>query len=177
MLHLIFFAEEEVEKTVCIVQSTCINVHTMTGKDFIPPLPFPVRGGNAVESEMVWIRTTKHLNLNLHASLCFMQVSKVWVTKFGLLLERKNTATETQFCPPGYTLTIHISKCEVVQLHTCIQTIDSLLSCFFSSEGNLCPQFSACCILWMRLLQLCVNQEVTHMQIWLLYVWIKCLII
>ncbi|XP_011601409.2 anaphase-promoting complex subunit 1 [Takifugu rubripes] len=64
--------EEEVEKTVCIVQSACINVHTMTGKDFIPPLPFPV--------------------------------SKVWVTKFGLLLERKNTATEAQFCPPGEPL-------------------------------------------------------------------------
>uniref|UniRef100_A0A673CEJ0 Anaphase promoting complex subunit 1 n=1 Tax=Sphaeramia orbicularis TaxID=375764 RepID=A0A673CEJ0_9TELE len=32
--------EEEMEQTVCIVQSSCINVHTVTGKDFISPLPF-----------------------------------------------------------------------------------------------------------------------------------------
>uniref|UniRef100_I3IXS1 Anaphase-promoting complex subunit 1 n=1 Tax=Oreochromis niloticus TaxID=8128 RepID=I3IXS1_ORENI len=44
------------ELTVCIVQSSCVNVHTMTGKDFISPLPF--------------------------------QVSHVWATKFGLLMER-----------------------------------------------------------------------------------------
>uniref|UniRef100_A0A673CEI6 Anaphase-promoting complex subunit 1 n=1 Tax=Sphaeramia orbicularis TaxID=375764 RepID=A0A673CEI6_9TELE len=31
---------EEMEQTVCIVQSSCINVHTVTGKDFISPLPF-----------------------------------------------------------------------------------------------------------------------------------------
>uniref|UniRef100_A0A8C9YH22 Anaphase-promoting complex subunit 1 n=1 Tax=Sander lucioperca TaxID=283035 RepID=A0A8C9YH22_SANLU len=55
--------EEEVEQTVCIVQSSCVNVHTVTGKDFISPLPF--------------------------------QVSNVWATKFGLLLERKNTATDS----------------------------------------------------------------------------------
>uniref|UniRef100_A0A8C6KZ34 Anaphase promoting complex subunit 1 n=1 Tax=Nothobranchius furzeri TaxID=105023 RepID=A0A8C6KZ34_NOTFU len=48
---------DEVEQTICIVQSSCINVHTVTGKDFISPLPF--------------------------------QVSNVWATKFGLLLERK----------------------------------------------------------------------------------------
>lgn len=48
MLHWIFFVVEEVEKTVCIVQSACINVHTMTGKDFIPPLPFPVREGKLI---------------------------------------------------------------------------------------------------------------------------------
>uniref|UniRef100_A0A7N8XWN5 Anaphase-promoting complex subunit 1 n=1 Tax=Mastacembelus armatus TaxID=205130 RepID=A0A7N8XWN5_9TELE len=35
--------DEEVEQTVCIVQSSCINVHTITGKDFISPLPFQVR--------------------------------------------------------------------------------------------------------------------------------------
>uniref|UniRef100_A0A3Q3R8Z7 Uncharacterized protein n=1 Tax=Monopterus albus TaxID=43700 RepID=A0A3Q3R8Z7_MONAL len=35
---------EEVEKTVCIIQSSCVNVHTVTGKDFISPLPFQVRG-------------------------------------------------------------------------------------------------------------------------------------
>uniref|UniRef100_A0A4W6EXS5 Anaphase-promoting complex subunit 1 n=1 Tax=Lates calcarifer TaxID=8187 RepID=A0A4W6EXS5_LATCA len=64
--------EEEVEQTVCIVQSSCVNVHTVTGKDFISPLPF--------------------------------QVSDVWATKFGLLLERKNTATDAQLSPPGEPL-------------------------------------------------------------------------
>ncbi|KAM7408400.1 hypothetical protein PAMA_002224 [Pampus argenteus] len=64
--------EEEVEQTVCIVQSSCVNVHTVTGKDFISPLPF--------------------------------QVLNVWATKFGLLLERKNTATDGQLCPPGEPL-------------------------------------------------------------------------
>ncbi|XP_008298246.1 anaphase-promoting complex subunit 1 [Stegastes partitus] len=64
--------EEEVEHTVCIVQSSCVNVHTVTGKDFISPLPF--------------------------------QVSNVWATKFGLLLERKNTANDAQLSPPGEPL-------------------------------------------------------------------------
>ncbi|MED6286718.1 hypothetical protein CHARACLAT_009051 [Characodon lateralis] len=63
---------EEVEQTVCIVQSSCINVHTVTGKDFISPLPF--------------------------------QVSNVWATKFGLLLERKNAANDTQSNLPGELL-------------------------------------------------------------------------
>uniref|UniRef100_A0A3Q0RVK0 Anaphase-promoting complex subunit 1 n=1 Tax=Amphilophus citrinellus TaxID=61819 RepID=A0A3Q0RVK0_AMPCI len=64
--------EEEVEHTVCIVQSSCVNVHTVTGKDFISPLPF--------------------------------QVSNVWATKFGLLMERKNTANDAQLSPPGEPL-------------------------------------------------------------------------
>lgn len=64
--------EEEVELTVCIVQSSCVNVHTMTGKDFISPLPF--------------------------------QVSNVWATKFGLLMERKNTANDAHFSSPGEPL-------------------------------------------------------------------------
>uniref|UniRef100_A0A3Q1II57 Anaphase-promoting complex subunit 1 n=1 Tax=Anabas testudineus TaxID=64144 RepID=A0A3Q1II57_ANATE len=63
---------EEVEQTVCIVQSSCVNIHTVTGKDFIAPLPF--------------------------------QVSNVWATKFGLLLERKNAATDAQLNPPGEPL-------------------------------------------------------------------------
>ncbi|XP_028982960.1 anaphase-promoting complex subunit 1 isoform X2 [Betta splendens] len=63
---------EEEEQTVCIIQSSCVNVHTVTGKDFIAPLPF--------------------------------QVSNVWATKFGLLLERKNTATDTQLNSPGEPL-------------------------------------------------------------------------
>ncbi|KAM9365814.1 anaphase-promoting complex subunit 1 isoform 2-T3 [Pholidichthys leucotaenia] len=64
--------EDEVEHTVCIVQSSCINVHTVTGKDFISPLPF--------------------------------QVSNVWATSFGLLLERKNTTNDTQLTSPGEPL-------------------------------------------------------------------------
>ncbi|KAM8852237.1 anaphase-promoting complex subunit 1 isoform 1-T1 [Synchiropus picturatus] len=64
--------EEKVEHTVCIVQSCCINVHTVAGKDFLSPLPF--------------------------------QVLKVWPTKFGLLLERKTTAADSQHCPPGESL-------------------------------------------------------------------------
>lgn len=36
-----------------------------------------------------------------------LQVSNVWATKFGLLLERKNTATDTQLNPPGYRLPLH----------------------------------------------------------------------
>uniref|UniRef100_A0A3P8R8S0 Anaphase-promoting complex subunit 1 n=1 Tax=Astatotilapia calliptera TaxID=8154 RepID=A0A3P8R8S0_ASTCA len=55
------------ELTVCIVQSSCVNVHTMTGKDFISPLPF--------------------------------QVSNVWATKFGLLMERKNTGLSSYSTP------------------------------------------------------------------------------
>jgi len=38
--------EEQEEQTVCIVQSSCINVHTVSGKDFTSPLPFQVRGGD-----------------------------------------------------------------------------------------------------------------------------------
>ncbi|XP_035256642.1 anaphase-promoting complex subunit 1 isoform X2 [Anguilla anguilla] len=34
--------QDVVEQTVCIVQSTCVNVHSMSGKDFISPLPFQV---------------------------------------------------------------------------------------------------------------------------------------
>ncbi|MBN3295003.1 APC1 protein, partial [Amia calva] len=57
-----------VEQTVCIVQSTCVNVHSVTGKDFISPLPF--------------------------------QVSTVWPTKFGLLFERNNPASDFPQSPP-----------------------------------------------------------------------------
>ncbi|KAJ8250814.1 hypothetical protein COCON_G00227360 [Conger conger] len=61
-----------VERTVCIVQSTCVNVHTMSGKDFISPLPF--------------------------------QVSTLWPTKFGLLFERRNPASDVPMSPPRETL-------------------------------------------------------------------------
>ncbi|XP_029925763.1 anaphase-promoting complex subunit 1 isoform X2 [Myripristis murdjan] len=64
--------EEEMEQTVCIVQSSCVNVHSTTGKDFISPLPF--------------------------------QLSNLWATKFGLLLERKNPASDALLSPPGEPL-------------------------------------------------------------------------
>ncbi|KAM4607119.1 anaphase-promoting complex subunit 1 [Polymixia lowei] len=64
--------DEEVEQTVCIVQSSCVHVHSVTGKDFIAPLPF--------------------------------QVSSLWATKFGLLLERKYTASDPPLSPPGEPL-------------------------------------------------------------------------
>ncbi|XP_048864523.1 anaphase-promoting complex subunit 1 isoform X2 [Brienomyrus brachyistius] len=60
--------KEIVEQTVCIVQNTCVNVHSVTGKDFISPLPF--------------------------------QVSTLWPTKFGLLFERKNPASDAPMSPP-----------------------------------------------------------------------------
>lgn len=56
-----------VERTVCIAQSTCVSVHSVSGKDFISPLPF--------------------------------QVSSLWSTAFGLLLERKNLITDDVMGP------------------------------------------------------------------------------
>ncbi|KAM3862835.1 anaphase-promoting complex subunit 1 [Diretmus argenteus] len=64
--------EGEVEQTVCIAQSSCVNVHSVTGKDFISPLPF--------------------------------QVSNLWATKFGLLLERKSPSSDAPLSPPGEAL-------------------------------------------------------------------------
>uniref|UniRef100_A0A8C8DW23 Anaphase-promoting complex subunit 1 n=1 Tax=Oryzias sinensis TaxID=183150 RepID=A0A8C8DW23_9TELE len=63
---------KDFEHTVCIVQSSCVNVHSVTGKDFLSPLPF--------------------------------QVSNAWATQFGLLLERKSTANDTQLGSPGEAL-------------------------------------------------------------------------
>ncbi|KAG7280265.1 hypothetical protein CRUP_026806 [Coryphaenoides rupestris] len=37
-----FTVDTPVQQTVCILQSSCINVHSVTGKDFISPLPFQV---------------------------------------------------------------------------------------------------------------------------------------
>ncbi|TRY97620.1 hypothetical protein DNTS_004749 [Danionella cerebrum] len=59
--------KDVVEQSVCIAQGTCVNVHSMSGKDFISPLPF--------------------------------QVSTLWPTKFGLLLERKNITVDGQMSP------------------------------------------------------------------------------
>ncbi|XP_031434697.1 anaphase-promoting complex subunit 1 isoform X2 [Clupea harengus] len=61
-------SKEIVEHTVCIAQSTCVNVHSVSGKDFIAPLPF--------------------------------QVSTLWPTMFGLLLERKHLTTDVPMSPP-----------------------------------------------------------------------------
>uniref|UniRef100_A0A673NM55 Anaphase-promoting complex subunit 1-like n=1 Tax=Sinocyclocheilus rhinocerous TaxID=307959 RepID=A0A673NM55_9TELE len=54
----IWSLKDVVEQTVCIVQSTCVNVHSMSGKDFMSPLPFQVRtldpyvfGGNLPAEE------------------------------------------------------------------------------------------------------------------------------
>uniref|UniRef100_A0A673NDM0 Anaphase-promoting complex subunit 1-like n=1 Tax=Sinocyclocheilus rhinocerous TaxID=307959 RepID=A0A673NDM0_9TELE len=63
----IWSLKDVVEQTVCIVQSTCVNVHSMSGKDFMSPLPF--------------------------------QVSALWSTKFGLLLERKNIIVDGHMSP------------------------------------------------------------------------------
>jgi hypothetical protein len=40
--------QEILEKTVCIVQSSCVNVHSVTGKDFISPLPFQVSSSSLI---------------------------------------------------------------------------------------------------------------------------------
>ncbi|XP_041922218.1 anaphase-promoting complex subunit 1 isoform X2 [Alosa sapidissima] len=62
-------SKEIVEHTVCIAQDTCVNVHSVSGKDFIAPLPF--------------------------------QVSTLWPTMFGLLLERKNLTSDIPMSPPS----------------------------------------------------------------------------
>lgn len=59
------------EQTVCIVQSTCINVHTVTGKDFISPLPFQVSGGGgAWEIEKTALLSKNSLAVSYNTSLC-----------------------------------------------------------------------------------------------------------
>ncbi|KAJ0067016.1 hypothetical protein NL108_006265, partial [Boleophthalmus pectinirostris] len=85
-------AEEEVEHTVCIMQSSCINVHTVTGKDFISPLPFQVRQNIFA----VFLPIT----YSFRNILYFIKVSDVWPTKFGLVLERKNTTSDSQLNTP-----------------------------------------------------------------------------
>jgi len=36
------YSSEEVEKCICILQSSCINMHSIEGKDYIASLPFQV---------------------------------------------------------------------------------------------------------------------------------------
>uniref|UniRef100_A0A672FMK0 Anaphase-promoting complex subunit 1 n=1 Tax=Salarias fasciatus TaxID=181472 RepID=A0A672FMK0_SALFA len=82
--------EEDVEHTVCIVQSNCINIHSVTGKDFLSPLPF--------------------------------QVSKAWATKFGLLLERKNTMTDAHLGSSACCSHVqYLSDCTMKIVFTCCQ--------------------------------------------------------
>ncbi|KAK1905988.1 Anaphase-promoting complex subunit 1 [Dissostichus eleginoides] len=52
--------EEEVEQTVCIVQSSCVNVHTITGKDFISPLPFQVSNVWATKESLPTVFSMLH---------------------------------------------------------------------------------------------------------------------
>lgn len=35
-------SDEIVEKCICILQNSCINVHSIEGKDYIAALPFQV---------------------------------------------------------------------------------------------------------------------------------------
>ena len=37
-----FSGSDEVEKCICILQSSCINMHSIEGKDYIASLPFQV---------------------------------------------------------------------------------------------------------------------------------------
>lgn len=74
------------------------------------------------EEDITWTSTAKHLHLNSPPFLSFIQVSKVWVTKFGLLLERKNTTSEAQLCPQGYVK--HPKLCMwIMQSHTGVQIV------------------------------------------------------
>uniref|UniRef100_A0A8C7Z098 Anaphase-promoting complex subunit 1 n=1 Tax=Oryzias sinensis TaxID=183150 RepID=A0A8C7Z098_9TELE len=43
------YLKEDFEHTVCIVQSSCVNVHSVTGKDFLSPLPFQVSNAWATQ--------------------------------------------------------------------------------------------------------------------------------
>lgn len=38
----LFSGSDEVEKCICILQSSCINMHSIEGKDYIASLPFQV---------------------------------------------------------------------------------------------------------------------------------------
>lgn len=42
-----------------------------------------------------------HNNIMVSVLSDLLQVLNVWATKFGLLLERKHTATDAQLGPPG----------------------------------------------------------------------------
>lgn len=39
---LVSGSDEVVEKCICILQNSCINVHSIEGKDYIAALPFQV---------------------------------------------------------------------------------------------------------------------------------------
>lgn len=91
-------------------------------KGFYPTTALSGEWEKRIEPDITRNSTAKHLNLNSPPFLSFIQVSKVWVTKFGLLLERKNTATEAQLCPQGYAK--HHNVCMwLMQLHTHVQII------------------------------------------------------
>ncbi|XP_042188990.1 anaphase-promoting complex subunit 1 [Callorhinchus milii] len=50
-------AQEKQEKCVCIVQKSCVNVHTVDGKDYIAPLPFQVAGVWATRYGLIFERS------------------------------------------------------------------------------------------------------------------------
>ncbi|GCC32344.1 hypothetical protein chiPu_0010805 [Chiloscyllium punctatum] len=50
-------AQERTEKCVCIVQKSCVNVHTVDGKDYIAPLPFQVADVWATKYGLIFERS------------------------------------------------------------------------------------------------------------------------
>ncbi len=77
--------KDVVEKTACIVQSTCVNVHSISGKDFISPLPFQVR---TLDACVCWVFSTVHLLYDglLTISLVFLEEIRVIVPGGRLLV-------------------------------------------------------------------------------------------
>lgn len=68
----------------------------------------------------------------MHLSyVCLFQVSNVWATKFGLLLERKNTGNDAQLSPPGYMLKLH------KKLHVCLDFPDTCVTQVIIKAQNL----------------------------------------
>nr|XP_016852669.1 PREDICTED: anaphase-promoting complex subunit 1 isoform X6 [Anolis carolinensis] len=62
-------SKQIVEKCICMLQSSCINIHSIEGKDFTASLPFQVN------------------------------VANVWSTKYGLLFERSSSSHEVPLSP------------------------------------------------------------------------------
>ena len=61
-------SDEIVEKCICILQNSCINVHSIEGKDYIAALPFQV--------SVVLFLSTNGLVTCLHAVLGWGGVHK-----------------------------------------------------------------------------------------------------
>lgn len=105
---------ETLEQTVCIVQNSCLNVHTVTGKDFTAPLPF--------------------------------QVSNLWATKFGLLLERKNSSDQPSApgeCLPTVFSLLHPLE-EVAPVLCQSAGVSDGSRAHYMSDSNMNIVFSCC---------------------------------